>query len=313
MTRTGRQWVIVLAAGDGTRLSSITTDIRGITTPKQYCTLARGRSLLQETLGRAERLVPRDRIVVVVAERHETWWREQLADVPWENIVVQPRNRGTAAGVLLPLSFILERDPEARILLLPSDHFVEREEVLARSLRSALGALEKAPDDIVLVGISPEAPETDYGWIVPERDRFAPLRRVSSFVEKPEASLARSLMKEGGAWNSFIIAARGVALERLYEERLPWLIAAFRSAGSDRGALYDAIGPTDFSRDLLQGSERSLRLLMAPSCGWTDLGTPGRVAQCLRRLPARALPRQTRFLRPAGPVDLLAALPAWPM
>src|SRR5262245_39381555 len=125
----GRGWALVLAAGDGTRLRELTTR-NGIATPKQYCSLRGGRSLLGDVLARAGRCVPRRRIVVVVAEQHRRFWERELADFPPENIVVQPSNRGTAAGILLPLLTVLERDPGARLAVLPSDHFVVRESVM---------------------------------------------------------------------------------------------------------------------------------------------------------------------------------------
>src|SRR5574341_1084165 len=91
-------WAIVLAAGDGTRLRELTGDV-----PKQFCRLAGERSLLALALARAGRVAARERTLVVVAERHRRWWAGELAGHPAENVLVQPENRGTAAGILLPL------------------------------------------------------------------------------------------------------------------------------------------------------------------------------------------------------------------
>jgi mannose-1-phosphate guanylyltransferase len=165
--RANKCWAIVLAAGNGTRLSELTTR-DGIATPKQFCSLRGGRSLLGDALARAGRCAPRKQIVVVVAEEHRRFWESELADMPPENVVVQPRNCGTAAGILLPVLSVLERDPEARLAILPSDHFVAREYVMAESLRLALASLEEHPSGVTLLGITPDAPETGYGWIVPE-------------------------------------------------------------------------------------------------------------------------------------------------
>ena len=103
-----RELRIVLAAGDGTRLQELTTR-NGIATPKQYCSLRGGGSLLGDALARAARCVPRKRVLVVVAEEHRRFWERELVDFPAENVVVQPRNRGTAAGILLPLMRVLEQ------------------------------------------------------------------------------------------------------------------------------------------------------------------------------------------------------------
>lgn len=328
MKDSGRTWVIVLAAGDGTRLASITTDGTGVTTPKQYCSLRGGRTLLDEALDRSARIAPRRRTVTVVAAQHRRWWSRSLAAMPAENVVVQPRNQGTAPGVLLPLLTVLERDPKAKIVVLPSDHFVADEAELARSIRLALDCVTSRPHEIVLLGITPDAPEPDYGWILPRPAGGGQVAPVARFVEKPDTATADSLLKSGGAWNSFIFAAAGEALLRLYQRRLPFLLDAFRQAaprlpvdmhsGASYGlpALYESIVPADFSRDLLQGSEDSLRLLNVPACGWTDLGTPARVAQVIRELHAANVvacnPTREDRRRMPGIVDLTAALLASP-
>jgi mannose-1-phosphate guanylyltransferase len=283
-------WAIVLAAGEGTRLRELTTR-EGIATPKQFCSLRGGRSLLGDALARATRVVPRKRVVVVVAEEHRSYWESDLGGIPAENVIVQPRNRGTAPGLLLPLLSVLERDPGARIVVLPSDHFVEHEGVLEGSLRLALESLDEHPDALTLLGITPDSPETEYGWIVPS-DSPRLLRPIESFVEKPGSDVASELFARGGVWNSFLFAAHGASLVQRFERRLPGMVSAFRSAfdadGSERverlDALYGRLETRDFSRDVIQGAERGLLLEIVPPCGWTDLGTPQRVEACLETL-----------------------------
>jgi mannose-1-phosphate guanylyltransferase len=307
-------WAIVLAAGEGSRLSGLTTDAAGCVVPKQFCSLRGGRSLLGDAIERARSFAPSRQIVVVVAAHHRRFWERDLEDFAPENVVVQPSNRGTAAGVLLPLMTVLERDPHANVAVLPSDHFVLKEAVLATALHVALDALADDPRSLTLLGITPDAPEPDYGWIVPE-PCAAPLHRVRTFVEKPSVATAHRLASDGGLWNSFLFAARGLTLASLYDQLLPELFdgfeAAFEGPTSRRepalDELYRALEPTDFSRDVLQAATARLRVLEVPTCGWTDLGTPRRVAECLRQLP-RLTDTQLR----ARPLDLnqrLAALP----
>ena len=118
----GNTWALILAAGQGTRLSSLTTTKEGFAVPKQFCSLCGGASLLEETLSRAETVATRSHIVTVVAAEHRRWWEPTLWTLPGENIVVQPQNKGTATGLLLPLLHILRRDPNATVAVLPSDH-----------------------------------------------------------------------------------------------------------------------------------------------------------------------------------------------
>ena len=138
MRKSNGVWAIVLAAGDGRRLRRLTTTRSGLAIPKQFCSLERGPSLLQEAIERASRIADLERICPIVAAQHEQWWRDQLRGVPRDNIIVQPDNRGTANGVLLPLLTILERDPQARVVLLPSDHYVRYEAVLSAAPSAAM-------------------------------------------------------------------------------------------------------------------------------------------------------------------------------
>ncbi|MCP3982144.1 MAG: hypothetical protein GY716_22790 [bacterium] len=295
MTSEARRWAIVLGAGDGSRLQSLVRQ-SGEPVPKQYCTLDGRASLLDMALGRAERVVTPSEVLTIVAEKHRTWWTRDLVQLPPRNVIVQPENRGTAAGVLLPLLEVQRRDPRGRVVLLPSDHWVEREDVLADAIDSAFESLQHDPERILLVGISPGGPEPGYGWIVPGAARNLPggafLHTVDAFVEKPDAATADRLMHQGGLWNSFVIVATAPALIRLYARRLPQLLALMTVALDKRSGLgltdlYATLDNRDFSRELMQGSEEFLGVVNVPPCGWTDLGTPLRVADCVRRSALR--------------------------
>jgi mannose-1-phosphate guanylyltransferase len=315
MSTANQSWAIVLAAGEGTRLRELTTR-SGVSTPKQFCSLRGGRSLLGDALARAGRIAPRKRIVVIVAEEHRRFWEPEVASLAPENVIVQPRNRGTAAGILLPALSVLERDPGALLAYLPSDHFVAREYVIEASLRLALESLEERGSELTLLGITPDGPETGYGWIVPARsDRL--LRPVERFVEKPARDLASELFAAGALWNSFLFAVRGTTLVRLYEERLPELAASFarvfsqgtRERATLLEALYATLDTHDFSRDVLQAIEPRLRLEIVPPCGWTDLGTPARVEACLASLGEDPLARPaTLFPGRRAVLDLALAV-----
>src|SRR5688572_18229954 len=119
-----RTWAVVLAAGDGTRLSRLTIDEHGNAVPKQFCSLDGGQSLLAEAMQRARHAAPRERTCAIVADHHRRYWHSALWAVPRVNVIVQPRNCGTANGILLATLKFLERDPLALIVFLPADHFV---------------------------------------------------------------------------------------------------------------------------------------------------------------------------------------------
>lgn len=290
----GASWAIVLAAGEGTRLSKLTTLDSGVAVPKQFCSLRGGESLLSETLARAAGVVATERVVTIVSRRHTEWWRPLLGAMPPANLVVQPENRGTANGVLLALLYVLDRDPDARIILLPCDHHVANEDVLGDALRQALAELRAHPSGIVLLGLSPEEADPDLGYIVPG-PREGLVDTVDRFIEKPAPALAQALVAAGALWNAFIVVASGRALLRLFERRLPKIVLEMQAAvlpedltpgaGSAISELYRELPNIDFSRHVLQGAEAELRVLAVPACGWSDLGTPLRVARTLQTLP----------------------------
>jgi mannose-1-phosphate guanylyltransferase len=249
---------------------------------------------LHTALGRARVVAPPERICVVVAQQHQRWWQSLPQSIPGRNVIVQPRNRGTGNGILLPLLQILHRDADASLLVLPSDHYVRNEKVLGASLQHALAQVERRSDHIILLGFVPEEPDCELGYIVPMSGGAPDVRDVSQFMEKPSAATARQLMERGGLWNSFIFAAHGQTLVRAFEAHSPQIVSNMRriiaSPGGDAErhqallALYEALPEIDFSRDIIERSPGQVQVLTVPSCGWSDLGTPRRVAEVIGRI-----------------------------
>jgi mannose-1-phosphate guanylyltransferase len=167
------------------------------------------------------------------------------------------------------------------VVVVPSGHVVEREDVLADAVSRAVDCVRGEKESLVLLGIRPGSAEPGYGWITPSQALADDLYAVVSFVEKPQRERAMELIRRGGLWNSFIFVARGSALMGLFEWTLPWLTRMFThvqvSAGRRRDAvlphLYERLPDIDFSREVLQGLKEELRVLVVPPCGWTDLGT----------------------------------------
>jgi len=290
-----RTWVIVLAAGDGSRLKSLTMDGSGAAVPKQFCSLCGGSTLFEDALARAAAVADPTRVCAIVAAQHRRWWSSLCAELATSNIVVQPINRGTAIGILLPLLHIVVRDGEARIVLLPSDHYVGEENILARSLRRAVEELDTLLEEIVLLGIDPDYADPEFGYIVTSEHCGTASTPVERFVEKPDMATARKLIDEGALWNSFIIAARASALVGLFVSREPAIVASMRSAIQDDGhatdggraiaLLYECLPGIDFSSHVLQCTDVGLRCVKVDRCGWNDLGTPTHLAATVRGLP----------------------------
>jgi mannose-1-phosphate guanylyltransferase len=302
-------WAIVLAAGEGMRLSAVTAALHGRAVPKQFAALHGTRTFLQRTMDRIAPLVPPRRTVVVVAEDQMRLATEQLAGYPDTQIIAQPGNRGTGAGVLLPLAHVLTQDPDAYVAVFPSDHDVQRESRFVDAVKNALVALTHAPAGVVLVGAAAESAATDLGWISCRggggADDDGMPRSVQRFVEKPDSARALALLKSGALWNTLILITRGTALWALFAQKLPRVERGLRryreqlaqqgraGAGTNRRrllAVYQTLPNSDLSRDVLQSASGLVAVAMVDA-GWSDCGTPERLEAVLRRAVAESAAR----------------------
>jgi len=297
MATHGRTWAVVLAGGSGNRLASLTTGEDGVQVPKQFCSFGAPQTMLELTLERTLKIVPATRIVPVVVEGHRRWWQHQLSGIPAGNILAQPRNHGTGAAVLHGLLTILDRDPDATLLIVPSDHGVEDEAVLHEATVSLLNEARHSPGRLVLLGSEPETAETSYGWIVRKKNGQDRTCSVARFVEKPAAAEATALLRTGALWNTLICASTAYALALIYaESEIHWPMHARNAAPVPA---VDADLPRqpdeesfhlDFSKHVLSARADRLRVLSLPHCGWSDLGTPERMRAWMRRRESETVP-----------------------
>ena len=289
-------WALVLAGGDGNRLKSLTTTDDGVAIPKQYCSLHGDQTLLEGALERAEAIAAKHRVCTIVAAQHHAWWKNLLNGYQAEHIVQQPKNCGTAIGIMLPLLHIMRHDPEAQIVMLPSDHHVQDEATLSAALQRASNHLsDSGSDKLIILGVEPEQPDTELGYVVPGKYLTDGLASVASFVEKPPLMRAHQLLAQGALWNTFIVAAKASTLLQLFKQRCAGLLEEMQAIVHGKHEfklqqvllheLYARLPTLDFSRDILQGIEAHLEVLAVPACGWSDLGTPRRIREVLHRWP----------------------------
>ncbi|NKE70254.1 sugar phosphate nucleotidyltransferase [Candidatus Manganitrophus noduliformans] len=289
-------WGIVLAGGRGRRVEEFIRERSGRSCPKQFFAFTGRRTMLEHTLDRMERMIRADRIFVVVGAEHAPYVASLSKARPATRFLFQPRNRETLPGVLLPLVHVLNRNPEGKVVIFPSDHFVWEETRFIDPIRWNVRLLDSFPESLTLLGIRPDLPEPEYGWIEPRRvvcesDGYSALS-VGSFHEKPAKRKARALMKLGGLWNTLIFAARAATLYRLARSAAPEMVGCFDRlindiGGAGEGAtlqrIYTEMAPANISKDLFEKIPGHLLVTPVEEVGWSDWGSPERIVRTLRR------------------------------
>lgn len=312
-------WSIILAGGEGSRVSTFVHRWLGRPTPKQYCAFVGTRSMFQHTLDRASRLTPPDRIVTVVEHSHRHDPLAQWGDCRGGTILFQPTNRDTAAGLFLALTYVRARAPKATVVFHPSDHFVYPETRFLETVQRAVRVAESHSDRVVMLGIAPDRLELDYGWIQPGRPLESrggePVQAVRSFVEKPSAAQADAALRAGALWNTLVLAAQVDVLWKLGWQCLPGIMQHFEQLEQAIGgpeetrllnAMYRDLPMHNLSSDLLQCVPDHLAVIELTGVLWSDWGKPERIAETLRRIDRRPAFPLTCLEHPFVPLPVTA-------
>lgn len=293
----GQTWSIVLGGGSDGRMSDFIQRWLGVLRPKQYCTFVGDRSMFQHTLDRASALCRQEHIVALVAREHgqEAW--SQLEGRGAGTVLLQPRNRDSAAGMYLSLTYLRAKDPQATVVIYPSDHFVFPEASFLVSVHRGLCALEWMPDRVVVLGVPPDRLELDYGWILPgeaiDGSEHYQIRAVKQFVMRPTISEADAALAGGALWNTSVICATAETLWQIGWQCFPDLMPRFErlshSIGTSKEAqildeIYDDIPAHDLVPGLLQRVPERTAVIEMNGVLWSDWGKPTRIVDSLRRM-----------------------------
>ena len=291
------RWAVILAGGDGTRLQSMTRTKTGDNRPKQFVPVIGGNTLLNQTRRRVALSIEPSRTLIVVTRKHRRFYESLAEEIPGSLLLEQPTNRGTAPAILYALLRVAAKSPKAVVALFPSDHFFAADEEFMSHIDVAMDAVEVQPETVMLLGITPTTPETEYGWIEPEPSILASaqksITRVRKFWEKPNLNMANSLLQRGCLWNSFVMVGRVDALLKMTRAAMPEMYAAFatitpafETATEHKAlaALYSHIEDSNFSHQVLAVRPGDLMVMRVGDVGWSDLGEPNRVLSALARM-----------------------------
>jgi len=280
--------VVIPAGGGGTRLWPRSRQA----TPKQFLDIVSERTMLQETADRVRALVPPERLFIITNARHVAPVREQLPDVPPENIVGEPQGRDSAPAIGLMAAVLETRlGPDAVMAVLPADHVIPHDEHFRDILRLAASVAQDGW--LVTLGIPPTGPDTGFGYIqsgetIREEQGLA-VRRVRQFKEKPKRDVAEQYLREGGYfWNAGMYIVTVGTLRALYRAHLPQMEAGFARIADALGTPQEEqtlrrVFPTLEKVSIDYGiSEKAEKVAVVPAdIGWNDVGSWARLAEVL--------------------------------
>ena len=267
---------LIMAGGKGTRFWPLSTEEK----PKQFLNLVGDDTMIQMTVNRILPIIPIERIFVCTGEKYIDYVINQLPELPKENIIVEPEGRNTAPCIALSSMIIKRKFNDASVLVLPSDHLIEKEDEFRSIILKGNDFLENNPYNIVTLGIQPNRPETGYGYIKLKDEIFNNIYKVDKFVEKPDENTAKKYLANGNyLWNSGMFLWKAENIINQIKNYSPEIYEALKEIETIEE---DVIGnyikenyknTTNISIDYAV-LEHSKDIYVIPSdIGWDDIGT----------------------------------------
>jgi len=269
-------YCIIMAGGFGSRFWPICRD----SSPKQFIDiLGKGKSMLQTTFARFEQVCPRENIVIVTHRNYVEQVREQIGGLLPYQVLCEPTRRNTAPCVAYAAAVIHELNPQANVVVTPSDHAIFGEGRFVQDVEQAL-ELTSHCDCIVTLGVRPTTPNAQYGYIQFE-EASAPdarnLHRVITFTEKPPVEMARQFIATGEFfWNTGVYVWSMATLRKAYEHFLPEVASSFFGLGmastdEEVEQVYSLSESISVDFGIMEHAENVY--VLEASFGWSDVET----------------------------------------
>ncbi len=272
------QYVAIMAGGIGSRFWPKSR----ANYPKQFLDILDvGRTLIQLTYDRFRKICPPEHIFIVTNEHYTPIVKEQLPDILPEQILEEPLRRNTAPCISYVTNKIAARDPEASMVVTPSDHFVMDTDEFARVIQKGLAFVERN-NTLLTLGIQPSKPDTGYGYIqYSDESDTEGIYKVKTFTEKPTLDIAKTFLESGDfLWNSGIFLWHLKTIQEAFQNHLPDIHEAFSEGENvyfteeEKDFIAQAYSVcTNISIDF-GVMEKAENVYVIPSqFGWSDLGT----------------------------------------
>ncbi len=274
-------YAIILAGGHGERFWPLSIKDR----PKQLQSLYSDKTMLEETFERIGALVPIERSYIVTSTSLKSKVLEALPDLPEQNVLTEPQRKNTAAAICLAACHISQQDPDANMVVLPSDHMIKPNERFMDSLKFALEIINEHEDSLVIFGIDPTRADTNYGYIQigdsveNKEDMFC--YEVKQFREKPSRVKAQEFYLDGiHLWNSGMFIWKVQTIIAKFEEHLPGIYKEFveykkyintPQSVDKLEEIYSAIEPISIDYGIMEKANKVY--VVKSSFQWDDVGS----------------------------------------
>lgn len=272
-------YCVIMAGGIGSRFWPLSRSRK----PKQFLDiLGTGKTLIQETFQRFTKICPPENIIIVTSKEHKYLVKEQLPQIPEENIIEEPLRRNTAPCIDYANFKILGKNPNANVIVAPSDHLITMEGEFIETLESAL-EFSRENNALVTLGIKPNRPETGYGYIQVDKtvNKSKNFYKVKTFTEKPDFELAKVFYESGEfLWNSGIFIWTLESIMGAFTKHLPEVHTLFLSLQGKYNTkeeedliadLYSSCKSISIDYGIMEKAKNVY--VISADFGWSDLGT----------------------------------------
>lgn len=274
-----------MAGGVGSRFWPVsTTDF-----PKQFHDmLGSGSTLIQKTFSRLSKLIPAENILILTNERYNNLVLEQLPMVKQEQVLLEPAMRNTAPCILYASLKIQKQNPNALMVVAPSDHWIEDEDEFSRNLQQCFDFCQKE-NALMTLGIQPTFPNTGFGYIEFDKSDSNPIKKVNQFREKPDYETAKSFLEAGNfLWNGGIFIWSVKAITEAFEKFQPQMNALFQlgvesynSSNEKKFIDQNYANAENISIDYAVMEKAKNVYVLPATFDWNDLGTWGQLHEKL--------------------------------
>lgn len=282
-------YCVIMAGGVGSRFWPLSKTSK----PKQFLDiLGTGKSLLQQTFDRFRKIIPAENILIVSHQDYRDLIFEQIPGIHPDQVLLEPMRKNTAVCIAYANFKILKKNPDANIVVAPSDHLIMREEEFLDVINKGL-QFTSSTNALLTIGIKPSRPETGYGYIQVngEAPKSSSIRKVKTFTEKPNLEMAKIFYESGDFfWNSGIFIWSLNAISNAFDIYMPDLNNQFSEAmevlntpeeGSFIGSLYPKSKSISIDYAVMEKADNVY--VICADFGWSDLGTWGSLYTHLRK------------------------------